>query len=122
MARGRYLIVNADDFGLSDGVNRGIIEAHEHGVVTGTSLMVRWPAAADAAVYCRQHPRLSSGLHIDLGEWMFREGEWRALYEVVPLEDPVSIEREVNRQVKIFREMVGRNPSHLDSHQHVHLR
>src|SRR5437870_3779943 len=43
----RYLIVNADDFGLSPGVNRGIIEAHEHGIVTSASLMVRWPAAGE---------------------------------------------------------------------------
>ena len=41
----RHLIVNADDFGQSAGINRGIIEAHEHGIVTSTSLMVRWPAA-----------------------------------------------------------------------------
>ncbi|MBI3874558.1 MAG: ChbG/HpnK family deacetylase [Verrucomicrobia bacterium] len=44
----RFLIVNADDFGLSAGVNRGIIEAHERGIVTSASLMVCQPAAADA--------------------------------------------------------------------------
>ncbi len=63
----RYLIVNADDFGLSFGVNRGIIEAFEHGVVTSASLMVNWIGAAEAAAYARQHPTLSLGLHIDLG-------------------------------------------------------
>ena len=50
----RYLIVNADDFGQSHGVNRGIIEAHERGVVTSASLMVRWPAARKAAAYARK--------------------------------------------------------------------
>jgi len=45
----RYLIVNADDFGQSQGVNRGVIAAHEHGIVTSASLMVRWPAAIEAA-------------------------------------------------------------------------
>ena len=43
----RYLIVNADDFGQSPGINRGVIEAHENGIVTSASLMVRWPAAAE---------------------------------------------------------------------------
>jgi predicted glycoside hydrolase/deacetylase ChbG (UPF0249 family) len=45
----KYLIVNADDFGQSAGINRGIIAAHEQGMVTSASLMVRWPAAHEAA-------------------------------------------------------------------------
>ncbi|MGA2658858.1 MAG: ChbG/HpnK family deacetylase, partial [Verrucomicrobiota bacterium] len=55
----RGLIVNADDFGLDPGVNRGIIKSHEYGIVTSASLMVRWPAAAEAAAYAREHPELS---------------------------------------------------------------
>ena len=42
----RYLIVNADDFGMGRGVNDGIIKSHEHGIVTSASLMVRWRAAS----------------------------------------------------------------------------
>jgi len=79
----RRLIVNADDFGISAGVNRGIIEAHEHGIVTSASLMTRWPAAAAAAEYARGRPGLSVGLHLDLGEWTFADGAWRCVYEVV---------------------------------------
>jgi len=41
----RFLIVNADDFGQSPGINRGIIKAHADGIVTSVSLMVRWPAS-----------------------------------------------------------------------------
>ena len=63
----RWVIVNADDFGRSRGVNRGIVEAHERGIVTSASLMVRWAAAADAAAYARMRPELSVGLHVDLG-------------------------------------------------------
>ena len=87
MAAKRYLIVNADDFGQSHGVNRGIIEAHERGIVTSASLMVRWPAATEAAAYSRQHPHLSLGLHVDFGEWACRGGHWVPLYEVVPSND-----------------------------------
>src|SRR5687767_10207836 len=63
----RYLIVNADDFGLSPGVNAGIVAAHENGIVTSASLMVRKLAAAEAADYGRRHPKFSVGLHVDLG-------------------------------------------------------
>jgi predicted glycoside hydrolase/deacetylase ChbG (UPF0249 family) len=120
MAGERYLIVNADDFGLSYGVNRGIIEAHEHGIVTSASLMVRWAAAVEAARFCREHTRLSLGLHLDLGEWVNQDGTWMPLYEVVFMEDTAAVVREVKRQLELFRDLVGREPSHIDSHQHVH--
>ncbi len=116
----RYLIVNADDFGRSPGVNQGIIEAHERGIVTSASLMVRWPAAAEAAAYSRGHPKLSLGLHIDLGEWVYRDETWVALYEVVPLDDITAVADEVDRQLAAFRALLGKDPTHIDSHQHVH--
>jgi predicted glycoside hydrolase/deacetylase ChbG (UPF0249 family) len=118
----RYLIVNADDFGQSPGVNRGIIEAHEHGIVTSASLMVRWPAAAEAAAYAGAHAELSLGIHIDLGEWRCVSGEWIALYQVVPLDDGEAVRGEVARQLASFRRLTGSEPSHIDSHQHVHRR
>ncbi len=120
MAAKRYLIVNADDFGLSEGVNRGIIRAHEHGIVTSTSLMVRGPAAAEAAQYALQRPRLSVGLHLDLAEWVYRDGEWTPLYEVVPADDAGAVAAEVERQLNAFQRLLGRWPTHIDSHQHVH--
>jgi chitin disaccharide deacetylase len=120
MATERMLIVNADDFGQSAGVNRGIIEAHEHGIVTSASLMVRWPAAQEAAEYARRHPELSLGIHFDFAEWACRNGEWRKLYEVVPVEDAKAVAREAARQLAAFRRLVGREPTHIDSHQHHH--
>jgi predicted glycoside hydrolase/deacetylase ChbG (UPF0249 family) len=118
----RYLIVNADDFGQSTGVNAGIIKAHHYGIVTSASLMVRWAAAPEAAAYARAHPRLSLGLHVDLGEQVYRDGDWFPRYTVVPLDDQTAIAEEVCRQLQTFHQMVGRRPSHLDSHQHVHQR
>ena len=90
----RYLIVNADDFGRSPGVNRGIIEAHGSGIVTSASLMVRWPAAAEAAAYAREHPDLVVGLHFDLGEWIYREGAWLPASEVVPADNSTAMMEE----------------------------
>jgi chitin disaccharide deacetylase len=118
----KYLIVNADDFGQSRGVNGGIIRAHRCGIVTSASLMVRWPAAAEASAYAREHPSLSLGLHVDLGETVFRTGEWVPLYSVVPLQDTTALRDEVSSQLDVFHRLIGHGPSHLDSHQHVHLR
>jgi predicted glycoside hydrolase/deacetylase ChbG (UPF0249 family) len=118
----RRLVVNADDFGQSRGINRGIVEAHERGVVTSASLMVRWPAAVEAAAYARRRSDLSVGLHVDLGEWVCQAGAWRPLYTVAPLDDAAAVMDEIARQVLRFRELMGRDPTHLDSHQHVHRR
>jgi chitin disaccharide deacetylase len=122
MVSTKYLIVNADDFGQSLGVNRGIIKAHRCGIVTSASLMVRWPAATEASAYAREHPSLSLGLHVDLGEKVFRTGEWVPLYGVIPLQDMTAIRDEISRQLDVFHHLMGHGPSHLDSHQHVHLR
>ena len=116
----KRLIVNADDFGLHPAVNRGILKAHVEGVVTSTSLMVRAPAAAEAADQSRDHPRLSVGLHVDIAEWRFDGGSWHPIYQVVDPTDARALEEEVARQWKGFRELMGRSPTHIDSHQHAH--
>jgi predicted glycoside hydrolase/deacetylase ChbG (UPF0249 family) len=118
----RAAIVNADDFGQSAGINRGIVEAHQRGIVTSASLMVRWHAASEAAAaYARAHPRLSVGLHVDLGESIYRGGEWIPLYERVDCRDARAVEVEIRDQLSLCRELLGRDPTHLDSHQHAHL-
>ena len=118
----RRLIVNGDDFGRTPGINRGIRHAHEHGILTSASLMVRWPAAAAAAEYARTRPRLSVGLHLDLGEWAYGGADWHPVYTVVATDDAEAIAREVAAQLDAFRRLTGREPTHVDSHQHVHLR
>jgi len=116
-----YLVVNADDFGRTSGVTRGIIRAHERGIVTSTSLMVRWPAAEEAAWYARTWPRLGVGLHVDLSEWTVVDGTWVQTYAVVDIDDLDAVAAEVERQLEQFKRLVGRKPTHIDSHQHVHL-
>jgi predicted glycoside hydrolase/deacetylase ChbG (UPF0249 family) len=116
----KALIVNADDFGQSPEINHGIIEAYERGIVTSASLMVRWPAAADAVDYAAAHPELSLGLHLDLAEWTYQEEQWVARYEVTPANDEASIREEIGRQISGFQQLLARTPTHIDSHQHVH--
>jgi chitin disaccharide deacetylase len=84
--------------------------------------MVAWPAAGEAAAYGRRQPSLAIGLHIDLGEWIYQHGEWTALYERVDRTDSAAVTREVQAQVDRFCDVVGRFPTHIDSHQHVHCR
>jgi predicted glycoside hydrolase/deacetylase ChbG (UPF0249 family) len=119
-AERRTLIVNADDFGRTPSVNEGILRSHEGGIVTSTSLMVRWPAARGAAARARELGSLSVGLHLDLGEWLSRNGHWSLVYRVVPLDDPLAVGAEAHRQLAQFRRLMDRDPTHLDSHQHVH--
>lgn len=118
----KKLIVNADDFGQSEGINKGIIRAHEQGIVTSTSLMVRYPAALDAANYAANNHGLGVGIHIDLGEWTYNKGNWDPLYEVVAMDDTNAVKDEIKRQLEIFYRIMNRKPTHMDSHQHVHKR
>ena len=103
----RRLIVNADDFGLTAGVNQGIVEAHVDGIVTSTSLMVDRPAAADAARLAREHPALSVGLHY--------------VEDGPEIDEPGHAARTFATQLERFRDLTGSDPTHVDSHHHVHL-
>jgi predicted glycoside hydrolase/deacetylase ChbG (UPF0249 family) len=105
----KYLIVNADDFGACSGVNRGIVEAHRRGIVTSASLMVGMPGTEEAARLARRCPRLSVGLHAVLSR------------EVTEMDDPAhACGTELEDQIGAFVTLLGRLPTHLDSHHHVH--
>lgn len=93
----KYLIVNADDFGYSYGVNKGIIEAHTNGIVTSTSVMVDAIAAHEAEDLV-QFTNLSVGLHFEVNEL-------------------VNVEAELKWQIDKFVEIVGRSPDHIDTHK-----
>ena len=102
-APAKLLIVTADDFGISRGVNRGIVEAHRAGILTSTSLMVNRPAAEQAADVGRACPDLSVGLHLELDADGARD-----------------VPTELTRQLSRFTELVGAPPTHVDSHHDVH--
>jgi predicted glycoside hydrolase/deacetylase ChbG (UPF0249 family) len=114
----RLLIVNADDFGLSRGVNRGIVEAHERGIVTSASLMVNRAAAREAGDYGREHPELAVGLHVELRRWQVQRRPWSRVWTTEQLLRLVV--KDVTAQLDRFRALIGRDPTHIDSHQHRH--
>jgi chitin disaccharide deacetylase len=109
----RWCICNADDFGATRGVNRGVIEAHLAGVLTSASLMVNVRGSADAADLAAGHPDLGVGLHVNLTN----EGD-----PVVDVEDAEACRAEVDRQIATFHDLVGRPPTHLDVHHNLHRR
>lgn len=98
------LIVTADDFGISHGINRGVIEAHRDGILTSASLLVSRPAAEQAAAVGRACPALSIGLHLDLD----------------PDGPPALVPAELERQLTRFVQLIGTAPTHVDSHHDVH--
>jgi predicted glycoside hydrolase/deacetylase ChbG (UPF0249 family) len=106
------VIFNADDFGASRGVNRGIMDAHVNGVVTSASLMVTGRAVAEAVQLSQQHARLSVGLHWDV--WGEDEREFDMTKER-------AVRDEFHRQLDMFRSLLGRDPTHVDTHRHAHL-
>ncbi|MFM9059142.1 MAG: ChbG/HpnK family deacetylase, partial [Planctomycetaceae bacterium] len=79
------------------------------------------PAAArDAADNAAAAGFTDLGLHIDLGECAYHDGAWRQIAHVVDTADAAAVAAECRAQLDIFRDLVGRDPTHLDSHQHVH--
>lgn len=102
----RYLVVTGDDLGLSPGVNRGIVEAHERGILTSASLIVDLWWSESAAAMARETPGLSIGLHVN-----------------VPRGDANgerAIEDQLADQLRRFLDLMGTPPAHIDSHHNDH--
>ena len=129
------LIINADDFGLSEGINRGIIEGFRAGAITSTSLMVGMPAFDDAVRIARAAPALGIGLHFTLtaGRPLTRapsliDEETGNFLRVPALVRRalagrvrrVEVEDECAAQIAAARE-AGLHLTHLDGHHHIHL-
>jgi len=137
----RRLIVNADDFGFTAGVNRAIVEAHTHGIVTSSTLMANGRAFEDAVCLAKTVPRLSVGCHVVLidgepvadvgllpsiagahsGGARFRDGlRTFAARALAGRLDPDEIEVEASAQIRKIQ-MAGVSVSHVDTHKHTHL-
>jgi hopanoid biosynthesis associated protein HpnK len=137
----RRLIVNADDFGFTAGVNRAIVEAHTHGIVTSSTLMANGRAFKDAVRLAMSVPRLSIGCHVVLidGEPVldakllpsitsahstggrFRDRlQFFAARALAGRLDSGEIEAEASAQIRKLQS-AGVSVSHLDTHKHTHL-
>ena len=114
----RQLIVNADDFGHSAEINKGIIHAHKKGIVTSTSLMVDAPKAKEAVQLAKENPKLGLGFHFVLTDEDSRVV--RSIKQALSVILIKMIERELQRQFEKFKELTGKLPDHLNSHFHYH--
>ncbi|MBM7692119.1 putative glycoside hydrolase/deacetylase ChbG (UPF0249 family) [Peribacillus deserti] len=123
------LIINADDFGYSNGVNLGIIEAYQNGIVTSATLMANMPGAAHAAALALNNPGLGVGIHLvlDCGfpvhssvhSLVNEKGAFLSTNTVLSNGDLEEVEKELTSQIEKFLSF-GLKPTHLDSHHHVH--
>jgi predicted glycoside hydrolase/deacetylase ChbG (UPF0249 family) len=138
MSEGLKLIVNADDFGISEAVNRGIVEAHVRGIVTSTSIMATAPKFEHAVELARQRPSLAVGVHLVLTEQRPLIGAAAAASLVRPdgtfephlkqllkkrlrgLVAMSEVRSELDAQIRRVRS-AGIAINHLDGHQHVHV-
>jgi len=124
----RRLIVNADDFGLTPGVSAGILDAHRHGIVTSTTVLVTADIDRDQLARARDCG-LGMGIHVNLtlgtpltkaSSLVDANGRFiRDARRVAAQADPKDVEAEVAAQLERFEKLVGRPPTHLDSHHHV---
>lgn len=133
----RRLVVNADDFGISRGVNRGIVEAHRKGLITSASLMANLPSAEDALTRAAICPDLGLGLHLTLtaGRPLSRLEQVSTLVDAdgrffvlgtllarlsLGLVERDHLRRELSAQVQ-WALRRGIRPDHLDGHHHVQI-
>jgi predicted glycoside hydrolase/deacetylase ChbG (UPF0249 family) len=115
----KRLVVNADDFGFTRDVNRGIVEAHCDGILTATTLMATGAAFDDAVRLARENPSLDIGIHLVLvGEPPF-PSTVAQLIRAVAL-GRIRIYDELIAQVRRVLD-AGLQPTHLDTHKHTHL-
>ena len=126
----RRLIVNADDFGLTPAVSRGILMAHRHGIVTSTTVLVNGKVDSELLAALRDSG-LGAGIHVNvtLGTPITRarslvDGNGRFIRDArraAAGADARDVEREIAAQIERFTKWFRRKPTHLDSHHHVGL-
>jgi hopanoid biosynthesis associated protein HpnK len=133
----RRLIINADDFGFTSGVNRGIVESHVRGIVTSSTLMANGPAFAEAAEMAKASPGLSVGCHVVLIDGKpvldasvistitdsrrFRDGlKTFAARALAGRVNARQVESEATAQIQKIQS-AGIAVSHVDTHKHTHI-
>lgn len=131
----KRLIVNADDLGRSRAIDLGIVQAHERGIVTAATLMANAPGAEHAAALARGHPTLDVGVHLVLTyagpvsdpglvpSLVEADGSFpRSPSAILGMERVVAAEALVEYRAQYARaaQLLGTEPSHLDSHHWVH--
>lgn len=126
----KLLIINADDFGYGSGINNGIIDSYQNGILTSTTLMANMPGFDQAVKLAKANPGLGVGVHLvltcgapllaDQSSITAENGEFRklAFYEGEYQIDQAELYQEWHAQIERII-AAGIHPDHLDSHHHV---
>lgn len=130
----KKLILNADDFGMTQGNTIGILMAHAQGVLTSTTCMMNMPFAQFALNEAKKFPKLGVGIHFVLTvgrpliegakSYTDENGDFirpKDYPDKKPHADSEELYREWKAQMEKFIEIAGHKPTHIDSHHHVHL-
>jgi hopanoid biosynthesis associated protein HpnK len=133
----KRIIINADDFGLSNGVNKAVAQAHTDGVLTSATIMTNMPAADDAVQIAKKTPTLGIGVHLNLteGSPLSKEANVQpllngsgkfacsptklAFFSLAGTKHRNAIRTELTAQIQSVFDK-GLKPTHLDSHKHIH--
>jgi chitin disaccharide deacetylase len=125
------LIVNADDYGYSRGINYGIIDAHKNGIVNSATMMMNMPGVTHAVELAKENPTLKVGIHLvltcgkpllhDVPSLVNKKGNFKSRSELIEHNDISleELEREWTAQIEKFL-ATGLTLTHFDSHHHVH--
>lgn len=127
----KKLIVNADDFGYSLDVNRGIIEGFKHGIITSTTMLATFPAFNDAVKLAKSNPKLGIGLHLNLtcgnsllslptitNNGRFDTGIFlKSVLKKIALGE---VYKELDAQIKKVKS-TGIEITHIDGHRHIDI-
>jgi len=129
----KKLIINADDFGVTEGVTKGVIDSYADGVLTSATLLVNMPFTEFALEEAKKHPGLGVGIHLAAtigrplvaGAKSFTdsEGDFLKLSDYPGYNvdvDPEELYKEWKAQMEQFIRLAGKLPTHIDSHHHVH--
>lgn len=132
----KQLIVNADDYGRTPGISRGILQAHREGIVTSTSVMINQPEIEPQLADALACPDLGMGLHLVFTAWrpvlppgaipslVDEQGYFLDQHTVWAQADTLALPQlraELTAQVERYVALAGRLPDHLDCHHFVHL-
>ena len=133
----KRIIINADDFGLCEGVNKAVVQAHKKGVLSSATIMANMPASAKAVKAAKKMPQLGIGVHLNLFEGrplsketcveQLLDGDGRfkfspaalSLFSVAGHRTRNAIRTELSAQIQWAFDN-GLKPTHLDSHKHIH--
>jgi hopanoid biosynthesis associated protein HpnK len=133
----KRIIINADDFGISSGVNKAVAQAHTNGVLTSATIMANMPAAEEAVKIAKQMPGLGVGVHLNLfeGRPLSKDSDIVCLlddnggFALTPAKLSLlsiargkirkAIRAELAAQIQWVIDN-GLKPTHLDSHKHIH--